>query len=1215
MENEDDDVLSLLHLREHRRAFVRMVSWEIWNKPQGLPKRMKSKLNTRMTTHSDSETDSETSDIDIEVDCDSDSSKGEYLSAEETTETKVDELAASNRNAEKREMEVFPDESNMKVHEPKPEHHRALSKRQKRRKRERIREDMKLVMPFRNVEILDFDCLNLEDDFEVTVQRKIPSLVERCMKTLWKFNLVGSGGTNVLGQTDLPAVMQRELYLWRSTQHRATSQLTWLYRLLGYGEESLNRPYTCYLKELEQVSYSEGASHCVLERATRTVWNHKVLGYDESQNMMVYNGSEASAWLPYTYMNNSEYGAFLNDNAYQWKYPTQLLSGVSSVLDLMLPQSGVLRHTAITKSTKSLQSDKGVKSATSSMSIENKRTVAHLRQIEESLTQRYPLVVKYVVKEAVPYTLWARGDVVLALHHFLSLAKQASGYRCAMYLSEGARLCAFVGETEMARDFYKESAEALIGRVKGGNQNEQEVKTQKFLLMTGLYDQGPMTEEKGEKASSSWRATLQHATTALHSTILRAVESYFCFHSGTNRRQDVDMVHHLSEGLCWIKSLRGRCPALLQHQAVMEAWLGQTADAYTSLTGIRTDAMLSCGKEVNIFLMAWVKVTPPPPMTVVWRTQLGHMRLVSGHQCYEADFIAQSNLHLHLTADGFLSGDLQLLLPPIRAIHLDPYTGAPVFKPLSGVPEPWHSLNFCSLYFSQLPKYNGGFVAPTMVQLYQDESGNLVHLSCKTIATTVTDIPLHSLTFIWTTANGNQRKIELFPKLRKKVRDERFSYLESTRDPRVTRFEEGNEEWVSMMTQALALCYKKSMPMGNDMLKTVHRSLKKIKKYVDKLKHSHSDKKQKACVQLEDAKKDFQRLCSDKFRMDIVEYLVFGKTLFLLLTCDHCTGVTVMFDCSSLETFMDPKIQVFENFVQEHEQGETISRQRNNCIAHGQVMWIVLESTRNDRCRLLHVYGQGGRLLVEKQLSLSEKIQTPIIHGTMLYGISPDRHSVLCDQLTGDDPITGCLDDQYIVDLLVLPSVLLVHSRDGLHILCPCSLQLKLIKTTSNRYSLALSSDQKMIEAPNLGRVQIIGETVMSDTGDDGNKCFLTAVAADNHLLLFQGQKAEVCQCIAVPGRAKEFCWVHKEVGFLVSVSIQDPSQANYRETLYHYNNHGDLLAVLPFLGPGPRNMFPALLPGNQEATVHDPLPHKRGWYVFLRDGHEGIMGIRLCDI
>ncbi|XP_046553464.1 uncharacterized protein LOC124262912 [Haliotis rubra] len=1209
MENEDEDVLSLLHLREHRKAFVRMVSWEIGNKSQGLQNRMKSK-------NSDSETDSETSDIDI--DWDSDSSEGEYFSAEETIETNMDKLVANNKSKEKTGMEVLLDESSMEVHVPKPEHHRALSKRQKRRKRERIREDMMLAIPFRNVENLDFDCLNLEDELEVPVQRKLPSLVERCMKTLWKFNLVGSGGTSVSRQTDLPAVMQRELFLWRSTQHRATSQLTWLYRLLGHGEEFLNRPYSCYLKELKQVSDMEGASDFVLERATRTVWNHKVLGYEESQNLMVYNGTEASAWLPYTYMNNSEYGAFWNDNAYQWKYPTQLLSGVSSVLDLMLPQGGVLPHTAMAKSaisTKSTKSDKCVKSTTSCMAIENKRTVAHLRQIEESLSQRYPQVVKYVVKEAVPYTLWARGDIGLALQHFLSLSKQASGYRRAMYLSEGARLCAFVGETEMARDFYKESAEALIGRVKGGNQDEQEVKTQRFLLMTNLYDQGPMTEEKGEKASSSWSATLQHTTTAQHSTILRAVESHFCFHSGTNGRQDVDMVRHLSEGLCWIKSLRGQCPALLQHQVVLEAWLGQTTDAYTSLRRTRTDAMWSCGEEVNIFVMAWVKAVPPPPLRVVWRTQLGHMRLVLGQQCYEADFIAQSNLHLHLTADGFLSGDLQMLLPPIRAIHLDPYTGVPVFKPLSGVPEPWHSLNFCSLFFSELPKYNGGFVAPTLVQLYQDESGNSVHFSCKTIATVVTDIPLHSLTFVWTTADGNRRKLDLFPKLRKKVRDERVSYLESTRDPCVNQFVEGNEEWVSMMTQALDVCYKKFLPMGNDTLRSVHRSLKKIKKYVKEVKNSNSEKKRKASVKLEDAKTAFQSLCSDRFGVDIVEYLVFGKTLFLLLTCDHCTGVAVMFDCSTLEAFMHPKIKVFENFVREHQQGETISRQRNNCIIHGQVMWIVLESTRNDRCRLLHVYGQGGRLLMEKQLSLSEKIQTPIVHGTMLYGISPDRHSVLCDQLTGDDPITGCLVDWYIVDLLVLPSVLLVHSRGGLHILCPSSLQLKLIKVTSNRFSLAVSSDQKMIEAPNLGRVQIIGETALSDTGDDGNSRFLTAVAADNHLLLFQGQEAEVCQCIAVPGHAKDFCWVHNKVGFLVSVSIQDSRQANYRETLYHYNNHGDLLAVLPFLGPGPRNMFPALLPGTQKDAVHDPLLRKRGWYVFLRDGHEGMMGIKLCDI
>ncbi|XP_046372005.2 uncharacterized protein LOC124146019 isoform X2 [Haliotis rufescens] len=1209
MEDEEEDIHSLLHLRKHRTAFVRMVSWEIGNKAQRLPKRKKSEVVMGKTGNTDSGTDSdsvkldesETSDIDAEVECDSESNEGEYSSAEETTDTVINELVASNKTKEEIRMEVLLDESDLQVHEPETQHYRAPNKRQKRKKRARRREDMESAIPFRNVEILDFDCLNLDSEVEVTVQRKIPSLVEICMKTLWEFNLVRTGSTNVSQKPDIPAGMQHELFMWRSSQHTATAQLKWLYRLLGQGEESL-QTNSYYM--LEEVTDEEGAGlrQSVLQRATRTVWNCKVLGYEESQNFMEYSGTEASDWLPYSYMNNTEIGPLLNHVSYWWKFPTSLLSGLSSVLDLMLPQ----QNTAMTKSCKSTKSTNYAKSIISPMSTRNKSMATPLSLIGKSLSQRYPLVVKYVFQEAVPYTLWARGDVDLALQHFHSLAKQASGYRRAMYLSEGARLCAFVGETEMARDFYKESADAVIGRIKGGNQDEQEVITQRSLLMTNLGDQGPMTEEKAEMASASWRATLQHTTTAPHTTSLRAVESHFCFHSGTNRRRDVSTLSHLKEGLCWIKSLQGCCPMLTLHQAVVEAWLGWPTDADTTLRHIGTRAMWLCEKQVNIFELAKVKAVCAQPLKVVWRTQLGHMRLVSGQQCYEADFIAQTNLHLHLTTDGFLSGDLQMVLPPIRALNLDPYTGVHVFKTLSTVPQPWHSLNSCSVLLEAF-NYNGGFIAPTFVQLYENESGDTVQLASKTIA--MNGIPLHDFTFFWTAANGNRTKLNLFSRLRKSVRDEKVSYFESTRDPDITQFVEGNEEWVSGMTQSIHYCYNKAFTMGGNALCYVKHSLKKIKKFETALKKSRN---KKALLKLEGAKTKLREMQCDKFGLEIVEYFVYGETLFLLLMCDECTGIKVVFDCSNLEAFMDPKIQVIVKTGREYIQGETISRQRSNCIAHGRVMWLVLESARNNR--LLHVYGQGGRLLTEKQLLTGEEMQTPLVHGTMLYGIAPDRHSVLCDQLTGGDPIRGCVVDWDIVDLLVLPSVLLVHSEIGLHILCPSSLQLKCITVTTNTHSLSLSSDQRTIEAPNLSTVQIIGERVLPGTGD-GSKQYGTAVAADNHLLLFQGREAEVGVCIAVPGHAKEFCWVNRDVGFLVSVSLQDPSQVNYRETLYHYNYRGELLAVLPFLGPGPRNMFPALLPGTREAAAHDPLLGKPGWYVFLRDGHEGIMGTRLCDM
>ena len=48
--------------------------------------------------------------------------------------------------------------------------------------------------------------------------------------------------------------------------------------------------------------------------------------------------------------------------------------------------------------------------------------------------------------------------------------------------------------------------------------------------------------------------------------------------------------------------------------------------------------------------------------------------LCSVYARFEADF-CNPDLNLRLNTDGFLTGDMQMVLPPIRGIYLNPYTG------------------------------------------------------------------------------------------------------------------------------------------------------------------------------------------------------------------------------------------------------------------------------------------------------------------------------------------------------------------------------------------------------------------------------------------------------------------------------------------------------------------------------------------------------------
>ena len=83
-------------------------------------------------------------------------------------------------------------------------------------------------------------------------------------------------------------------------------------------------------------------------------------------------------------------------------------------------------------------------------------------------------------------------------------------------------------------------------------------------------------------------------------------------------------------------------------------------------------------------------------------------------------------------------------------------------------------------------------------------------------------------------------------------------------------------------------------------------------------------------------------------------------------------------------------------------------------------------------------------------------------------------------------------------------------------------------------------------------------------------------------------------------------------VGMLISFSQHKDSDVYSREHVFYFDYDGCLHGVLLCLNPGPRSFFPVYLHGNTDNEGQGEGTSRGGWYVYLRDGRDGIMCIRL---
>lgn len=147
----------------------------------------------------------------------------------------------------------------------------------------------------------------------------------------------------------------------------------------------------------------------------------------------------------------------------------------------------------------------------------------------------------------------------------------------------------------------------------------------------------------------------------------------------------------------------------------------------------------------------------------------------------------------------------------------------------------------------------------------------------------------------------------------------------------------------------------------------------------------------------------------------------------------------------------------------------------------------------------------------------------------------------------------------------------------------------------------------------NFERVEVLSE----DMGE-----MMGAFSVDNILVLFtiknpQDSCREVIltKVIELPGFPTKLKFLHKSVGFLVSWSQHalDHRVPGYREHLFQYSYSGQLRGVLPFLSRSHSSHFCVVyLDGDEEVTHTYPSCGHRGWYLYVQDGRQGVMCVKL---
>ncbi|XP_069131363.1 uncharacterized protein [Argopecten irradians] len=536
--------------------------------------------------------------------------------------------------------------------------------------------------------------------------------------------------------------------------------------------------------------------------------------------------------------------------------------------------------------------------------------------------------------------------------------KISKGRWRAMYMVEIARMHAQQGEPETASRFYRMAADIALEKVKNFK-DDKEVSGQMLMLLASIYDQGMMTSKSDRSAADHWRYVVTSGTFNRGAANMAAI-SMLCFHSRPGCDTEPSSFVEVRRRL---EVLAEKCPKFLYYISLLQALAGEESDAENffktykqreraegnsdgpglSIVGNRKKRQ-SFWQSLSTMV---AKSGQPQALHVLWRSHLQPLRVCDPTSHFpptEADLCCD-NLDLRLNSQGYLTGNMKLMLPPIRSVNLDPYTGKLCFPRTPGSTEVWTTMD---RFLNSNRRDEGGHdtgCMPCPLQVYRDNYGTTVQVMFPTTldkyadSYDVNNSHAAALTFFW--SDG-------------KCQTARLSVLATF--------------W-RLMYEKMGMCFKREALQSKKSEQWLEDCLKVLKFCVDTKKNlDYEWITEMVEYDIAEERKKNSKLSLVKYLISVNycrrpelkwsrNYTCYGKTL--VLGFDFCgQSISVFLDCSSRDSFLQPEIRLESGYLPI----PNIPNSKNHKLAGAEIYYLRYEDHK-ENTQHFKVFGEKGNVL------------------------------------------------------------------------------------------------------------------------------------------------------------------------------------------------------------------------------------------------------------
>ncbi|XP_070553711.1 uncharacterized protein [Ptychodera flava] len=863
-----------------------------------------------------------------------------------------------------------------------------------------------------------------------------------------------------------------------------------------------------------------------------------------------------------------------------------------------------------------------------------------IQKLRKHLTNRCPVLVGKFFDISMAYVWWARGRLTNAVETFHRVCNQwkldpsseenmySSLLEKSSFLNEIGRLHSVNGEAGKAGYCYRQAVDICCSE--GCKlQLQDDLILQCHCLTAAGYSQGLKTKASASCALNSWDIVLATPDAVPMATVA-AIEAHLRCFAGFSKDEIMDKSDQsdgwFQDNYKTLQSHVNRIPELFLHLSLVCAMLGKKSKSERTFKEFHDRHFISnqhYHKKHGSFLCPWQQQDynpwaslidvametgqPIAAMKLLWQRSL-LLPAYHNESRYSVGESSSEPLNLYMTEDGYLTGDVYLSFPPIRALLLDPYDGSLCFPSSSKKQFSFHWL----LKSPSPPELPSGRIdhLPTPVRVYEDSAArvfvDLIKLDTKEAGAT----ELHNqVAYLWWRGPNKVRKLDI----RKKVR----------------------------------LALKKVTMEHIDKLNLVHRyKLWKVEKMKDSLKervekHFNSGWLYHSCH----INESYQCNCGKKttrappFVLYVCGFTRFGRgtvVLFLHLRHGYEPGnnpdMLCFINCSSPDTFLNPKIHCLPSANTQWDISSCFPSMHCRQSPNRECSYFVIRTAmqsiwpRTSTAITQTIFDEDGEIIRAMEKDTDPSLFDHHFVGGFqhyLYRVDSAKTRLLVenvqDQYSCAWHLCKLVPNATIDSVTVVCNTLLIKTSSN-HVLAIDAKTLQHLPVTADddaESKTAPSSGGIFATEDEIRQCEVMAYkdcmTLLSHCRTTVRRFLLNIETShSNHLILLERSanderdKLSVLCEVKVPGRPTEANYVSQDAGFVVVATLNHPDDKPYRDHLYWYSTRGELRGVLPFLGKGPHSLYSVYLSGDENQAETE------GWYLYFTDGHGAICAAKL---